>query len=506
MNLKDIRALASLVALATLAGCGGGGGGGGAGGGTTVQPPGGGTGGGSSNAPAGAVYGTVTGFGSIHVNGLIYDTSQSRITHHGEQTTLADLEAGHVVHLEVERDARGGAPHASQIHHDVLLRGPIESYDPATDSYRVLGHRVHIGADTADDGTWAQWGPGTYLMIDGHHLADGSVLATRIARDPASDACEIIGRVSSLDQTTRRLRIQDLEIDYSTAMLAGNDVPAVGQSVRVHGTRIDGSGTLIADRLERWDMLRAQIGSDVRMEGAITRYGSSTDFDVMGYRIRSDGGTRFVDGTAAELAVNRMVQIEGRYGDDGSVSASVIRVRRAAGFRAEGAIESIDVGAETLTIVGLTLTVDAYTRLHDGGPMHDMYLSLESIAVGDWIEVWGYADPADPSRLIATRLEREGQVQTLSEIVSRPTEIAPPSLLILGVRVATSPATQFLVDGLSVSAEQFFSRVTTDRMVVAEGVWDGVTLTASRLATLGPGSGPGGGHHHGPGPMPGGGG
>lgn len=505
MNLKDIRALVSVGALAAFVACGGGGGG--SGGGTTVQPPGGGTGGGAPNGPAGAVYGTVTGFGSIHVNGLSYDTSQSRIIHHGELATLENLEAGHVVHLEVEHDAHGGAPHASQIHHEVLLRGPIASYDPDTDSYRVLEHRVQVGAETADDGTWAQWEPGTYVMIDGHHLADGSVLATRIEMDPAAGACEIVGRVSSVDRTMRRLQIRDLQVDYSTAMLADDDVPAVGQSVRVRGPRVDASGTLIADRLERWSMLRAQTGSDVRMEGTITRYGSSTDFDVMGYRIRSDGGTRLVDGTAADLALNRMVQIEGRYGDDGSVSASVVRLHHAAGFRAEAAIEAIDVGAKTLTILGVSVTVDAYTRLHDDGPMHYMYLSLESLAVGDWIEVWGYADPTDSSRLIATRLERESQLESLSEIVSRPADISPPSLLMLGVPVTTVPATQFIVEGISVTADQFFSQVTTDRMVVAEGTWDGATLTASRLATLGPGAGPGGGHHHrGPGPMPGGGG
>jgi len=505
MNVQQTSVLATLVALSTLVACGGGSSSdSGPADSTTLPSDGGGTAGGSTNTASAAVYGTVTGFGSIHVNGVQYDTSQSQITHHGEHATLAELEAGHVVHLEAQRDAHGGTPQASQIHHDVLLRGPIESYDPDTDSYRVLKHRVQVGAGTADDGTWAQWGPGTYLMIDGHHLADGSVLATRIEKDPASDACEIIGRVSSLDQASRRLRIQDLQVDYSAAMLADTDIPAVGQTVRVHGTRIDSSGTLIADRLERWNLLRARAGNNVQLEGAITRYGSSTDFDVMGYRIRGDGATRFVDGSPADLAANRRVQIEGRYGDDGSVSASTIRIHREAGFRAEGAVEAIDVGAKTLRILGVTVTVDAYTRLHDDGPMHDMYVSLESLAVGAWIEVWGYTDPGNSSRLVATRLERESQVQGLSEIVSRPTEISPPSLLILGIRVATGPATQFLVDGASVTAEQFFSQVTTDRMVLVEGAWDGVTLTASKLSTLGPGSGPGDGHHHEPGPMPGG--
>ena len=89
-----------------------------------------------------------------------------------------------------------------------------------------------------------------------------------------------------------RFNINDLVVDYSTAML--DDFPngqiSDGDFVEAKGTNL--GGELLASEVELEDFLPdANDGDRVEIEGFITRFASAEDFDVAGLPARiSTGG------------------------------------------------------------------------------------------------------------------------------------------------------------------------------------------------------------------------
>ncbi len=117
---KIIAGTALVIALAALGGCGGGGGGSVAGGGV-----------GGSGVTVASV-GTVTGFGSVIVNGVAYATGDAEIFIENESKGSGDaalvqyISTGMVVRVEGVLNADGSAT-ASRVFFNEDLKGPVES-------------------------------------------------------------------------------------------------------------------------------------------------------------------------------------------------------------------------------------------------------------------------------------------------------------------------------------------------------------------------------------------
>ncbi|MGD8349820.1 MAG: hypothetical protein PVI79_11310, partial [Gammaproteobacteria bacterium] len=75
----------------------------------------------------GIVYGKVTGFGSIFVNGGEYLTDDSTFTVDGSAATENDISLGMVVRLEVETKNGKITDKAIKVDYDDEVQGPIET-------------------------------------------------------------------------------------------------------------------------------------------------------------------------------------------------------------------------------------------------------------------------------------------------------------------------------------------------------------------------------------------
>jgi hypothetical protein len=309
-----LRAIGSLSLLAS--GCGGSGGTGDL------------AGVGSGGTGAVFAFGSISGFGSIIVNGVRYDDSAARITDDlGRERSRAELGIGMTVEIRGTTDAATGAFAADAVRIVSELNGPIQALAPdaalpGTGTLRVLGISVKVLASTLWQNTLglADLLPGQYVEIWG--IADqaaGTLTATRIERKLAGngndeDDNRVRGRVTQLSPVLR-LGGDGTQGGQVFDLRRLGSLPAgvqIGASVRVHYV-VSGT-TLLATRIEidnRASRAPLADGSRVRLEGKVSTLRSAADFWIEGLQVdASQSGTVFVGLTVSELAVGRRVLVD----------------------------------------------------------------------------------------------------------------------------------------------------------------------------------------------------
>ena len=202
-----------------------------------------------------AVVGTITGFGSVYVNGVRYEVRTDTVVDiEGEPETMGDdsgLRLGMKVYVVASNS--GGQRSADRIQHDDDLRGPIESIapdanDPSIGGFTVLGQTVIVDSNTVfDDDVGDNDGvPGIDLRdlavgmvveVSGFPM-DGGFLATRVDR-------EFDG--AGNDPDVGRPDVDDDELEIKGFVEA---IAADGSSITVNGMvfLVDG-GTFFDDGL-----------------------------------------------------------------------------------------------------------------------------------------------------------------------------------------------------------------------------------------------------------------
>ncbi len=468
MNIQKL--LPALLMSLAVAACGGGGGSGDDG---VIAPP-------PSNGivRTGMVLGPITSFGSVVVNGIHYETDDAVITVNGEPATQADLRVGQVVRVVAELEDGEVTGTASKVSFDDNVEGPIASLDVAAGVLVVLGQTVRVGPNTSfDDSIQPRslegLSVGDFVEVSGLPMADGSIDATRIELDADGDELEVHGIVSGLDTANQTFSINDLVVDYSAAQL--DDFPgggiADGQPVEAKGTTLDGAGALVATRVEfEGGFIAGEEDDFAEIEGFITRFASAEDFDVAGVPVTTDSATRFEDGTAADLALNVKVEVEGLFDGDGRLLAREVEIERGGDVEVTGVVDSVDGASDSLMVLGIPVTIDIQTRLEDQSDARVSPLTLADLNVGDYVEIRGDEVPAGSGQVLAALLERDDP-DTETELKGFVTAVAAPTLTVLGVTIQTDGSTEFRdVDDQPISEVEFFSRVTTGSIVKADGV------------------------------------
>jgi hypothetical protein len=427
--------------------------------------------------------GPINGFGSVIVNGVHYSTAGATITIDGQAGTESQLRVGQVVRVEGTVDANGATGVARTISFDDDVEGPVQGIDLAGSTLVVLGQTVRVGAGTSFDDSISPRSleglqVGDRVQVSGLVGADGVISATRIELSVAAGEVEVQGTVSSVDTTARRFVIGGLTVDYSGASLEGFAAgqPANGDLVEVHGS-VNGSGVLVATQVERRSAsLSGTTDDDADLEGLVTRLVSATDFDVAGQRVTTTAATRYEGGTAANLALDVNVEVEGGFDVTGRIVATKVEFRQASDVELAGPVESVNVAAGTLVVLGATVRTNTLTRFEDQSNADVERFSLADVRVGDYVEVRAYADGTG---LVATLLERD-DVQSGVELQGPATDVAAPNFSVAGVAVTTDPQTEYRDNtGASITAAAFFA-AAPGRDVKVRGSLVGSVVLADR--------------------------
>ena len=245
------RILLALLASALVAGCSGGIGG-------TGSRADGGIGGTGAPAADLALFGVVTGFGSIFVDGVEvhYDRATPLELNGAPQLALGQTVLVQARSLEPMR----GAPQAraTSIRVADALVGTVAAGDGAG-IVRVDGRRVRIDAGTVlGPGTGAAPKSGETLRVSGFATADGTIAATRIERAPAGKSAQR-EQLSAADLKSGHFIVEGYvtgisrdEVRVGTVALTA-DAP-LGSMARDQLVRVSGrneNGRLVVERAER---------------------------------------------------------------------------------------------------------------------------------------------------------------------------------------------------------------------------------------------------------------
>jgi len=378
-------------------------------------------GGSSSSTSSGSLTsGVITGFGSVFVNGVEYETNGADILVNGVASDESALEVGMVVNLR--GTANGASGSALSIEYKDELQGIVQQNDyTASGTLKVMGLTVRIDSATVFESKVASVTgfdtiqTGNIVEVSGHRLDANTIQATLVEVKKAShsgDEIEVKGAISNLNLTANTFLIGTLVVDYSAVA----SIPAGGLSeglfVEVKSTQgVDSaSGNLIASSIELESNGDAGIdgdeGEEIELSGPIGINPTISGFSLNGTPVVIDSTTEFEHGAVSAIAEGVQVKVEGTLNGNGELVAKDISFNEASETELQAALSAVDVQAGTITIMGQTISVDATTLLKDDSSNAVRYFGLDDLAADDRLEVSFYKDDTT-GKLVAVKLQRE---------------------------------------------------------------------------------------------------
>jgi hypothetical protein len=431
--------------------------------------------------------GVITGFGSVYVNGIRYDTSSAAVSMDDEAAVESALKVGQYV--EVKGHSHGADHHADVIRYHDIIEGPITSIDLGASSFVAMGQTVLVTSQTSlgDDIVPASiegLAVGDVVEVSGFVTTLGRIEATRLDIEPHGGPYDVTGYVSNPVPAASRFNINALVVDYSRATLEDfkTGQPVQGDLVLVKGFSFNADGSFVATRVESRsdDRLEAEAGDELEVEGAITDFVSATAFKVAGRAVTTTPNTLYERGTVANLGNDVLVEVEGTANAGGVLVALKIRFEQVSTIRIVAQIGELLAADRSMKLLGLVVATDEATRFQDRSVLKLRHLNFGDLAVNDWVEVRGYQNPRGSNAVAATRVvrtDREDGVRLRGPFL----DPMRPGFRILSVMVATTAVTRFeLEEDIHLTQDAFFTGAV-DEVVEAWGSWNGTVLNAEHV-------------------------
>lgn len=419
MNINQLTKVAGAVAIVLgLSACGGGSGGGSSASGTAGT----------------ASVGTITGFGSVFVNGVEFQTNSTSITIDGVPANESNLAVGMVAELRGSSSGTSGV--ATSINISDELEGIVQSNSipPAGNSgtLMIMGQSVTVDVNTLFESKVAgilgidQIVAGNIVEVSGYSDGTGTVFATRIEVKAATladylashpNGIEVKGLVSNLNTGAQTFDLGSLTVSYAGAIVDNDVNLAKDLYVEVKSTAgIDGTGVLVASKVELQDGgekgHHGNDGEDFEIKGTISTAFDGTGFGMDGTSVIVGSNTEVEGGTTGALLAGVMVEVSGTFDAAGNLVADKVSFENEGDLERNGTIADINltgVNSGTITLQdGSVITVTNSTIMkdsRDNGMMPDPRFNLQALAIGNFVELNLFTDAT--GNLVAVKLKRE---------------------------------------------------------------------------------------------------
>ena len=242
------------------------------------------------------------------------------------------------------------------------------------------------------------------------------------------------------------------------------------------GSVIKENARLFLNGVDVTSSLAPQGGSLV---GVVEGFVSVVDFRVAGWNVTTTTATSYEHGTSGDLADGALVKVKGVANADGVLVAQKIAFRAVSDIRIVAQLDSKSP-AGGLELLGVDVTVSGTTVFQDMSALALREFDFADLAVGNWLDVRGYEEPAGSGAVVATHVVR---IDPASSVRMRGPfrDPARPSFDVLSVLVTTSDATRFVLEGnIRITAEEFFAQAPGE-LVEAWGTWSAPVLGAQRV-------------------------
>jgi len=417
--LKITAVSLAIAAVIGLTACGGGGGGSDS------------TGSNTTTSGSSSTTGVITGFGSVFVDGVEFETDDSRFSLDDGDDGIEDedgLAVGMVVTVTGTVNPDGKTGSAEHIEFDDELEGIVNANSVGADgtgTMTIMGQTVIVktttifesdvpGIDSVD-----KVAAGNVVEVSGFSSGNGSVYATRMEVTLATHAgeeIEVKGIISNLAATT--FDLGGLTVDFSSALF-DDSIPdgtlSDGQYVEVKSTAgFNPDDELIASEIELQDGGDMDLGGDegdeVELNGIVTAVNSDTAFEIGGHTIIITDSTSIEHGNAGDIAIGVYLEVEGELNAGGDLLADEIELAIEDDIEMHGLLEAVNDPPGSITLLGETIHVNASTLLIDKqdeeGLLPEHFFGLDDLYNGDYVEIDAYLEP-DSGKLIAIKLERD---------------------------------------------------------------------------------------------------
>ena len=255
--------------------------------------------------------GSITGFGSIVVNGTEFDTTNATIIVEGEEAGVVDLHLGMVVTVY---GTDGKSAVANRVVYNDNVEGPVKNIvdNGTSKQFEILNQTVIVNFITEFKGTdFNAIAEDDVVEVSGFVDDMGVIWATFLEKTDGL-VFEVTGFVENLDTGSETFKINDLTVDYSAADTSGlpGGEPVEGLFVEVEGTLA--AGDLRADVIEPGDELEVEDAGEIEVTGFVTEALAPNEFTVGNQVVHTDINTVFVDGTPLDIAPGKKLEAEGR--------------------------------------------------------------------------------------------------------------------------------------------------------------------------------------------------
>ena len=223
----------------------------------------------------GHIVGTITGFGSICVNGIeIHYTSDTPLQRDGQSVSPDNsLAIGQVVSVGVS--GSGNEVTAKEMHIIHAATGPISTIDFVKGEIEVLGQKVNFAINSIPSNELNNLQAGDYIEVSGLRDSVGNIMASRIDTITKQKTASLHGQVTSISNNS--FAIQGIKINSP----APTGI-AIGQALHVSG-KVDIEGFKAAGLIiNPQPTLSADIGGLVSVEGYIDNLDNSAKIEVAG--------------------------------------------------------------------------------------------------------------------------------------------------------------------------------------------------------------------------------
>jgi hypothetical protein len=357
----------------------------------------GGGGGGDSSSAAGAATtssysGTISGLGSIVVNGVRFSTTGARTADEDnpDQPFTKAFALGTTVTVTGTVNADGSTGSATSVVVHGGVRGKVTAVDVANSRFTVAGQTIVVDADTVYDGTTAGFG-----------------LTTLVA---GTSFVEVYGVYDSATQTVKATRVEE-ETNAGVA--------ALGFAFKGQVRNLDSTGHTF----------------DVALRSGVTAHVSYADANV------KPTGNTLVNGADVRVLVTQSDADALAAASSGTVNVTASKVLLKRDKQADGIVSKLQGAVTSVSSDGLSWTIGDVTVDVSQNPELEGFASLGSVTVGTVVKVKGrFSNGVLVARSIESdsheRDQADGGVKLFGAVTTVDNVNSPNTFVVQGVTVA----------------------------------------------------------------------
>ena len=447
--------------------------------------------------------GTITSFGHIFVDGIVvngieYDLSQAEVIINRESATMANLQLGMIVQIQgiiTDADNKTGTANRVEVNENIVA--PVQSIDDTNSNLTLLGQTVKINPFTILEGfaDISELKLNNILAISGLTNELGQIVATRIALVSSPNQFQVHGW-ASLDAVKQTATLGDLTVDCSQTpfeAISDNEYQLIDIKGKLSGNRFIAEQCYLVEPIE-WNNF-----ATIQLEGVITRFNNSADFDVDHLPLTVNRETQFQFGIVTDLALGSRLKIKGYRDENNILVAEAIQFSHPLHYPSmsiKAPIEMITTDSKQISLLGISLQWfnDSVVTDRQAAARNFYWPDLR---ISDWVQVHGFID-LDTNLPVIEQLQRQTvQSGENVELIGHPdtVEESTRTLKFFGITIMADSRTSYQdnrttvvllnASGTLLTANEFFSRIRTVKPLIAvTGQWFGNVMVAQQMVIL----------------------